>query len=69
MVQIILLAAALVSVRPLRDWAFGATSTAQSQAHLNFKKIKTVDELNQALVAAKGKPVMLESLCRLVRRL
>ena len=60
MVQIILLAAALVSVRPLQDWAFGATSTAQSQAHLNFKKIKTVDELNQALVAAKGKPVMLD---------
>ena len=27
---------------------------------LNFTQIKTVDELNQALVEAKGKPVMLD---------
>ncbi|HFP3094935.1 TPA: protein-disulfide reductase DsbD [Escherichia coli] len=59
-VQIILLAAALVSVRPLQDWAFGATHTVQTQTHLNFTQIKTVDELNQALVEAKGKPVMLD---------
>ncbi|MGY5465088.1 protein-disulfide reductase DsbD [Citrobacter koseri] len=58
-VQIILLAAALVSVRPLQDWAFGAT-TAQTQAHLNFKPITTVDALNQALAEAKGKPIMLD---------
>lgn len=58
-VQIILLAAALISVRPLQDWAFGAT-TAQTQAHLNFKPITTVDALNQALAEAKGKPVMLD---------
>ena len=58
-VQIILLAAALISVRPLQDWAFGATP-AQTQAHLNFKPITTVDALNQALAEAKGKPVMLD---------
>jgi thiol:disulfide interchange protein DsbD len=58
-VQIILLAAALVSARPLQDWAFGATQT-QQQAHLNFKRISNVDELNQALAEAKGKPVMLD---------
>ncbi|MEG1422304.1 protein-disulfide reductase DsbD [Citrobacter sp.] len=57
--QIALLAAALVSVRPLQDWAFGAPH-AQTQAHLNFKPIATVDALNQALVEAKGKPVMLD---------
>jgi thiol:disulfide interchange protein DsbD len=57
--QIALLAAALVSVRPLQDWAFGAPH-AQTQAHLNFKPIATVDELNQALTEAKGKPVMLD---------
>ncbi|ENE0023874.1 protein-disulfide reductase DsbD [Escherichia coli] len=57
---VFLLAAALVSVRPLQDWAFGATHTAQTQTHLNFTQIKTVDELNQALVEAKGKPVMLD---------
>ena len=58
-VQIILLAAALVSVRPLQDWAFGSPS-AQTQAHLNFTQISNVDELNTALVQAKGKPVMLD---------
>ncbi|QBX81582.1 protein-disulfide reductase DsbD [Citrobacter tructae] len=57
--QIALLVAALVSVRPLQDWAFGAPH-AQTQAHLNFKPIATVDELNQALTEAKGKPVMLD---------
>ncbi|MBJ4955412.1 protein-disulfide reductase DsbD [Salmonella enterica subsp. enterica serovar Goldcoast] len=58
-VQIVLLAAALVSVRPLQDWAFGA-SHAQSQTHLNFTPVTSVDELNQALERARGKPVMLD---------
>ena len=59
LVQIILLAAALVSVRPLQDWAFGSP-VGQTQAHLNFTQIKNVDELNSALAEAKGKPVMLD---------
>ncbi|MRS90415.1 protein-disulfide reductase DsbD [Enterobacteriaceae bacterium RIT714] len=59
LLQIILLAAALISVRPLQDWAFGSTS-AQTQAHLNFTHISNVDELNTALAQAKGKPVMLD---------
>jgi len=59
LVQILLLAAALVSVRPLQDWAFG-TPTSQTQAHLNFTQITNVDELNHALAQAKGKPVMLD---------
>lgn len=59
LVQILLLAAALVSVRPLQDWAFSAP-TAQSQAHLNFTQIASVDELNHALAQANGKPVMLD---------
>ncbi|ABP59011.1 protein-disulfide reductase DsbD [Enterobacter sp. 638] len=58
-VQIILLAAALISVRPLQDWAFG-TPAAQNQAHLNFIQISNVDELNHALAQAKGKPIMLD---------
>ncbi|AKE61382.1 protein-disulfide reductase DsbD [Citrobacter farmeri] len=58
-VQIILLAAALVSVRPLQDWAFGTTVT-QAQAHLDFRPVASVEELNQALAEAKGKPVMLD---------
>lgn len=58
-IQIALLAAALVSVRPLQDWAFGSPH-AQTQAHLNFTKVASVDELNQALAQAKGRPVMLD---------
>lgn len=57
-VQIILLAAALVSVRPLQDWTFGVPH-AQTQTHLNFTPVASVDALNQALAQAKGKPVML----------
>lgn len=59
LVQILLLAAALVSVRPLQDWAFGSP-VSETQAHLNFTKISNVDELNAALTQAKGKPVMLD---------
>ncbi|MDI3424408.1 protein-disulfide reductase DsbD [Enterobacter sp. V87_3] len=59
LVQVLLLAAALISVRPLQDWAFGAPA-GQSQAHLSFTQIKNVDELNRALVQAMGKPVMLD---------
>ncbi|ENT2950861.1 protein-disulfide reductase DsbD [Klebsiella aerogenes] len=59
LVQIVMLAAALVSARPLQDWAFGAPAV-QQQAHLEFTRVSTVDELNQALAQAKGKPVMLD---------
>lgn len=58
-VQIILFAAALVSVRPLQDWAFGVPH-AQTQTHLNFTPVASVDALNKALAQAKGKPVMLD---------
>ena len=57
--QILLLAAALISVRPLQDWAFG-TTVAQSQSHLNFTRISNVETLNTALANAQGKPVMLD---------
>ena len=58
-VQIALLAAALISVRPLQDWAFGAPH-AQTQAYLNFTPVASVETLNQALAQAKGRPVMLD---------
>ena len=57
--QILLLAAALISVRPVQDWAFG-TTVAQSQSHLNFTRINSVETLNAALANAQGKPVMLD---------
>lgn len=59
LVQIAMLGAALVSARPLQDWAFGAPAV-QQQAHLEFTRVSTVDELNQELAQAKGKPVMLD---------
>ncbi|TDN57629.1 protein-disulfide reductase DsbD [Scandinavium goeteborgense] len=58
-IQILMLAAALISARPLQDWVFGAVPM-QQQAHLNFTRIANVDELNQALAQANGKPVMLD---------
>ncbi len=57
--QIILLGSALVCAKPLQDWAFGSAVTA-SQPHLNFTRIASVEQLDQALSAAKGKPVMLD---------
>ena len=57
--QIVLLGAALVCARPLQDWAFDQPA-AQSQAHLSFTSVKTVEDLNQALAQAKGRPVMLD---------
>lgn len=57
--QIVLLGAALISVKPLQDWAFGVSATAP-QAQLNFTRIASVDELNQALAQARGKAVMLD---------
>ncbi|WBM70288.1 protein-disulfide reductase DsbD [Buttiauxella sp. WJP83] len=58
-VQIVLLGAALVCARPVQDWVFGSTVTT-SQAHLNFTKIASVEQLETALANAKGKPVMLD---------
>ncbi|TGD55997.1 hypothetical protein C9F10_00030, partial [Salmonella enterica subsp. enterica serovar Poona] len=52
-------AAALPRGRPLQEWACGSPS-AQAPAHLNFTAISTVDELNQALAQANGKPVLLD---------
>ena len=59
LVQIILLGAALVSARPLQDWAFGEP-VARQQSHLAFTRVANIAELDQALAQAKGKPVMLD---------
>ena len=58
--QIIFLVAAIISVRPLQDWAFDAPSGRSEQAHLNFIQIENIDQLNQALEKAQGAPVMLD---------
>ena len=58
--QMLLLAAAVIAARPLQDWAFGVNSTQQAAPHLNFTQISNVDQLNLALQQAQGKPVMLD---------
>ncbi|MFK3706160.1 protein-disulfide reductase DsbD [Klebsiella sp. NPDC088457] len=59
LVQIVMLGAALISARPLQDWAFAAPA-ARQQAHLEFTRVSGVTQLNRALAQAQGKPVMLD---------
>ena len=58
-VQVALLAAALICARPLQDWAFGAPAVS-TQPHLSFNQVADTDGLQQALANARGKPVMLD---------
>lgn len=59
--QVLLLAALVISARPLQDWAFGNSASEQAAVpHLNFTRINNVEQLNQALQQAQGKPVMLD---------
>ncbi|VFS56620.1 Thiol:disulfide interchange protein DsbD precursor [Kluyvera cryocrescens] len=66
--QIVLLTAALISVRPLQDWAFGVPVT-QNQAHLNFTRISNVETLETALAGGSRQTGYARSVCRLVRSL
>lgn len=58
--QMLLLAAAVIAARPLQDWAFGANSSQQATPHLSFTQVSNVEQLNLALQQAQGKPVMLD---------
>ena len=58
--QLILLLAALVSVRPLQDWAFATPATTTTAAHLKFGRIASSDDLTQALKNNQGKISMLD---------
>lgn len=60
MTQILLLAAAVISARPLQDWAFGNTESAQPKSALTFTRITDVEALNRQLALARGKPVMID---------
>ena len=59
-VQIIMLAAALISARPLQDWAFGGPATQQTVAHLPFRTIQTPQQLEAALQQASGRITMVD---------
>lgn len=58
--QIILLAAAFICARPLQDWAFGAPTASVAPSQSGYAYVSDVDELQQALVQANGRPVMLD---------
>jgi len=59
-VQIIVLAAALISARPLQDWAFGGPAQQQAVAHLPFQTVQTPQQLQTALQQANGRITMVE---------
>lgn len=59
-VQIIVLAAALISARPLQDWAFGGPTAQQAVAHLPFQTIQTPQQLQTALQQANGRITMVD---------
>lgn len=60
-IQVLLLAALVISARPLQDWAFGNSASEQTALpHLTFTRINNVEQLNLALQQAQGKPVMLD---------
>jgi len=52
--QIALLAAMLIAVRPLQDWAFGSPVTRNAEAHLNFQRISNATQLKQKLQNSSG---------------
>jgi thiol:disulfide interchange protein DsbD len=60
-VQIIMLAAALISARPLQDWAFGGPAAQQKAvAPLPFHTIRTPQQLDSALQQARGRITMVD---------
>lgn len=59
-VQIIMLAAALISARPLQEWAFGNNVAQQSVAHLPFSSIASASQLDNALQQAQGRITMVD---------
>lgn len=59
-VQIIVLAAALISARPLQDWAFGSAAQQQTVAHLPFQTVQTPQQLQTALQQANGRITMVD---------
>ena len=50
------------TLQPLRGLAFGGATGASAEAHVPFKRVKTIADLDRELAAAKatGRPVMLD---------
>lgn len=60
LVQILMLAAALVAARPLQDWAFASPTQNTAIAHLNFTRINDTEQLSHALQNAQGRITMVD---------
>ena len=63
--RILFLVAAMISVKPLQTWVWGETSTSSAVenkvvSHVEFKKVKSEAELQQALVENNKPLVMLD---------
>lgn len=59
--QVILLGLAIVSVKPLQDWAFYSPPSISAESHAPaFKSIDSVESFNAALEKASGKIVMVD---------
>jgi len=59
-VQIIMLAAALISARPLQDWAFGNPQAQHAMAALPFQPLQSPQQLDAALQQARGRITMVD---------
>lgn len=60
LVQIAMLAAALISARPLQEWAWGAPVASQTAAQLPFQRIASAPQLDEALRQANGRVTMVD---------
>ncbi|AMG57245.1 protein-disulfide reductase DsbD [Pantoea vagans] len=59
-VQIIMLAAALISARPLQDWAFGGPTEQHAVTPLPFQTLLTSQQIDSALQQARGRITMVD---------
>ncbi|MGD9426803.1 protein-disulfide reductase DsbD [Pantoea sp. NSTU24] len=59
-VQIVMLAAALISARPLQDWAFGNSAAQPVAVALPFQPVQTTHQLDSALQKAGGRLTMVD---------
>ena len=60
LVQIAMLAAALISARPLQEWVWGAPAALQTAAQLPFQRIASAPQLDEALRQANGRVTMVD---------
>ncbi|MBC8951499.1 protein-disulfide reductase DsbD [Xenorhabdus sp. PB62.4] len=58
--QILLLALALIASRPLQDWMWGMPTAEQQKTAIKFQQISDWQELSQILAANRHQPIMLD---------